>query len=211
MTEHVVADSPTSQKPRSRAGALFMTLLVLLFVFTYLVRFDPVLFGRVNAMIHRSPSQETKPADFSRLFRGDKSAGTKLPLSPELKRALSAAGKTDIGMLLVWVGDCGGCISANLTAWEAAAERHNVPMVLVTTASGSAVSRFKAEEHLRSPIVSDPTGSLGKEINATWFGRPYLIGPRGHLLWMEKRFPGRYDPFTALELSRFFGTSGAAK
>jgi hypothetical protein len=68
-------------------------------------------------------------------------------------------------------------------------------MIILTSAKGKAVRKFKDDEHLMSTVVSDPTSSLSKVLNSTWFGRPYLFSSDWRLQWLERRFPGAFNPF----------------
>lgn len=116
--------------------------------------------------------------------RHDLAIGSLFPAGPVGDAIRTSAGPSSVGYLLVAVGDCAGCIKADLPGWQEQCRARGVSMILLTSASSSAASDFRRRLGLRVPLVSDPSETMQRRLNAVWYGRPYLYSPDWRLRWV---------------------------
>ncbi len=107
--------TPKQSLRKSRTGLLVTVLLLLLLATSYLLRSDPLAVARLQALIHPMP-KVTQPVDYRALTKNDPPLSLILPNIGAGSDIRKIAGEPTVGYLLVWVGDCAGCISANLSA-----------------------------------------------------------------------------------------------
>lgn len=192
--------SPLSERPTgSRIRGLLLALTALGVLFLWTVTWDPVVEGQLRSAL-RGFRRDQAP-NYAELFRRDPPVGSLL--SPAA-RARVEGPKRPVPALLVYVGDCAGCLGVNLTAWERAARKRGIRMVLLTSAEPEAAAGFVKRLELRTAaVVRDPDGALGRVLNACFLSRAYLVTPEGRLRWIQKQPPGAgYSPFTDPEFPR---------
>ena len=125
----------------------------------------------------------------------DPALGSELPTHDVGVSTRRSVGGAANGYLLVPIGDCAGCISADIRAWQAAAPQSGVKLVLLTSAGEDAIQKFRSGLGLHVPIVSDQKGSLIRSLNVLWPGRAYLYSPKWRLIWLQRDDRPRSDPF----------------
>jgi len=125
----------------------------------------------------------------------DPALGSELPTHDVGVSTRRSVGGAANGYLLVPIGDCAGCISADIRAWQAAAPQSGVKLVLLTSAGEDAIQKFRSGLGLHVPIVSDQKGSLIRSLNVLWPGRAYLYSPKWRLIWLQRDDRPRSDQF----------------
>ena len=181
-----------------RVGLAPFLLLVVLCqcaVLIWLVRQDPLALLRISSLLHPAPAAPQRPKPDRRLMAQDPALGSELPTHDVGVSTRRSVGGAANGYLLVPIGDCAGCISADIRAWQAAAPQSGVKLVLLTSAGEDAIQKFRSGLGLHVPIVSDQKGSLIRSLNVLWPGRAYLYSPKWRLIWLQRDDRPRSDPF----------------
>jgi hypothetical protein len=189
---------------QSRAATLFLVFLTLLVICLWLLSRDPVVLARLRAALR--PGRARPSPDYSAHLRQDPAVGTILSDRPTVPLS-GASDKTDRGYVLLYVGECAGCLHPDIPRFDQDARSRGLRMVLLATAPQATAESFRrAVGAPRVPIVSDPKRALTRKLNAFTAPRVYLFSPRWELKWIQKEFQGAYfDPFadqgfvTALE------------
>ena len=200
------SDAKGRVPPGSHTAGLTAVLLILIPIFLFSIQRDFLLASWLQSGINMHHRQPAEPVDYSWLTRGDLHIGTDLPNNGAGASLRRTAPVSANGYLIVWVGDCGSCIRANLGAWEHDAAQRGVRMLLMSTASPESVGRFMRLNPLVSPFYQDEGQSIGISLNATWPGRAYLFSSDWKLCWLERRFPGVHNPLKNDEVVRLTRT-----
>lgn len=98
--------------------------------------------------------------------------------------------------LLVYVGECAGCIDADFPAYLKACNANALNLVFLTSSSAEDAKAFANRYKIPVQAVSDPKGELTRHLNAVWMPRSYIIGPKGQVEWLQKSAKREYSPFT---------------
>jgi len=117
----------------------------------------------------------------------DPELGTTLPenATGAALRAAVRPGKS--GYLLIFVGDCTGCLKVDFPRWAKKARQHNVQLVALTQVPRERIGELQSQLNqlnVQAPIVSDPKVEVISAINSYYGGRAYLFSPRWQLEWM---------------------------
>jgi hypothetical protein len=196
----------TERANNSKTGLLLMVLLLLLFLLTYFLPKDPLIAAKIATLFHPAP---TKPTVYIKsLTRNDPPLNFILAQSGLGAQLRATTKPSKGGYLLVFIGDCAGCITANLRAWEKRSETYDLRMILVTTASFSEAKQFQTQLGLVSPVFFDHGRTLEKQLNATWIGRCYFFDANWRLRWLEDELHVNFDPFKDVQLMGFLHAVG---
>ena len=137
------------------------------------------LFKRAN------PAHATAaaPPDWAEKTAKDPQPGYQLPET--LPRPPKRLKKPD-GTLLVYVGECGGCINVDFKAYAAEAQKRNLELRLLTSAGKEKSERCRDQLHWNASVYSDTANALREPLNTAWVPRSYIVSPDGKLLWLQK-------------------------
>jgi hypothetical protein len=185
---------PRGSGRASYAGALLAVLLALILILFWLLPKDPLVRARLDAWLHAPPASRPAP-DWASMRRSDPPAGFEMPNHGVGAAVRAAAGPLRVGCLVVSVGDCASCLSADVEGWERSARRRGLTTVFLTTGKPAAARQFRERFRVAAPFVVDPGGSLSTALNAAWNGRPYLFSRNWRLVWSEPDAAGQRDPF----------------
>lgn len=200
------AEVAAPRERRSLQGALLAVLLLVVLLTLRLLRGDPLVAARLDALAAPRFERVARTLDATSLTRGDPMPGFRLPASGAGHRIRAAAHGRTGPRVLVWIGDCADCMAADLPLWEREAARAGATMILLTSGSERAVSRLRTRKGLRSAVVGDPGGALARRLNAAWAGRPYLFSEDWRLLWVDRHVPGLRNPFAEAEVAQLVAT-----
>lgn len=187
MERHVSRPAAVQFAPQrhdsGRRTRLLWTLLLLEFaLLVAFIRRDGFLLTAITSSLR--PARTDSRADPRPLFENDPRLGALLPAGPVGDAIRTSVVPSSVGYLVVAVGDCAGCIKADLPGWQKQCRARGVSMVLLTSASESAAADFRRRHGLRVPVVSDPSEAMQRRLNAVWYGRPYLYSPEWRLRWI---------------------------
>lgn len=188
--------SQTAKQAGNKVWLLSTVLLALVAITLFLLPRDPMIAAKYQALIH-PPKQQTGVLglDPKQPTKEDKHLPFPILSAGAGKQIIDRARKTKKGLLLVYVGDCAGCIEINTPAWEKTSYSSGLPLVLLSNGTQKEIARFRSELHLRSPVIQDPQRQTAKAINATWVGRSYWIAPDGMVRWRTEDFHPDQNPY----------------
>ena len=98
--------------------------------------------------------------------------------------------------LLVYVGECAGCINIDLPDYLKRSQANHLNLVFLTSASAEDAKAFANRYKTSVGAVSDQMGELRGRLNAAWMPRSYVIGPEGQLEWLQTTAKPEYSPFS---------------
>jgi hypothetical protein len=179
---------------RLRVRLLLTIVLAQVIALLWLLPQDPLIAGCIHRLMSRVPTQ-SPPPDYTAFLRNDPPIGFKLPTEGTGKILRQVVIPSRNGYLIVPVGDCAGCISVDLSAWQRKASHSGLSMVLLSSATKPIADRFRRDLRLSVPTVADPGNKIAKRLNSFWMARPYLFSSDWRLLWIPKAPQPRYDPF----------------
>ena len=188
--------------PKERAGPRLQSLFTLVFALAALIIWllpkDPMIAWKINSFLHPESAPAQSIRDYNEDMKKDPPEGS-FPISKlYVKTLFSSLKHTRTGYLVVYVGDCAGCISMNLREWQRQADKNHVTMLLLTSASQNKANKFTKQLSLEIPIISDMKSKAIEPLNAVWPGRAYFFSPHWRLLWLQREHNPGYDPFKEL-------------
>ena len=168
--------------------ALVVEMAVAIIVIPPLLRQDPLTYSRIRAAIPDFHSATPKPpaADYSAALHADLPPGAPLPNDGPGKKMRLADPNSHRKHLVVFVGDCAGCVGVDLGDWEKEAEDNNLSMALLTNANSRTARLFRKAFELKSPVYSDPGRRLIGRLNAIFKPRAYLFSADWRLRWSQQ-------------------------
>jgi hypothetical protein len=169
--------------PSIRLHTLLTLLLVQSLVLVVLIRRDPFITARLQSYI---AGNQAAPAQTPYDSGNDPKLGSDIPRAGPFDQLRGLSEPGIAGYLLVAVGDCAGCMSADLPSWERQTRESGVKMILVTSATRQNAIKFCRELKLAAPFVTDSTGTISRFLNATWTGRTYLFSSSWELRWLSR-------------------------
>ncbi|HET6383212.1 MAG TPA: hypothetical protein VFJ58_07470 [Armatimonadota bacterium] len=197
-------DHPADQGPRATGApsvsrsserrrttlvlALVVEMAVAIIVIPPLLRQDPLTYSRIRAAIPQFHSATPKPpaVDYSAALHADLPPGAPLPNDGPGKKMRLADPNSHRKHLVVFVGDCAGCVGVDLGDWEKEAEDNNLSMALLTNANSRTARLFRKAFELKSPVYSDPGRRLIGRLNAIFKPRAYLFSADWRLRWSQQ-------------------------
>lgn len=191
------AVSATSISSATPKQALRLRILWSLFalefaILTFIVCRNPFLTLRLRSVFHTN--QTTHQSTDDAFFANDPRLGSRFSDSGPAVEVRRAALDTQIGYMVVLIGDCAGCIKADLPAMQRESAKRGISMVVVTSSGTTAAQALRRRLRLHVPFVTDRTGILERELNLAWFGRPYYYSRSWKLAWLPKHL-GNANPF----------------
>lgn len=200
---------PESRRDRARSGRMRILWSVLALEFallTLLIRRDAFLALRIGSFLH--PAAPASRVANDPFFKNDPHLGAAFPQTGPGAHVRKAALATHVGYLVVPIGDCAGCIKANLPAMQLESAKRGISMVVVTSSGPEAARGLRRRFGLHVPIVIDREQVLEHQLNLAWYGRPYLYTTAWRLSWLPIHLADG-NPFTDPDLLR--AVAGGAK
>jgi hypothetical protein len=172
---------------------LLTVLLAQIALLLWLLPKDLLIYLRIQHFFRSSAP--APPPDYAILLQNDPPLGFLLPNEEAGKSLRKITPKARLGYLIVPVGDCASCLSANLPEWQSEAPKHGLSMVLLSSATSKRVEQFRRSLGLTVPVISDPGDRLSYRLNMVWPARPYLFSTDWRLLWKARENSRTYNPF----------------
>lgn len=186
---------------RLRKPLLLSVFLAEAIALLWLLPTDPLLARQTYLFLHPARSKVVSPDDLSRLKK-DPRLHSDLPKDGAGERVRQKTPHSNVGYLLVPVGECASCISVDLRAWQRAASERGLSMVVVSSAPAERTAEFLHDMKLAVPVVFDPSGKLTRQLNVVWTARPYLFSPDWRLIWLPRTYRVQYNPLEEPEFEK---------
>jgi len=191
-SDQAVSSTIRGVKANKRLRSMWIIFFCEIVLLTWFIFRDPFLSYRILAPFR--PAHKMIPIPGEDPFKRDILLGTLLPKNEIGNAIRKTAVKSMRGYLLVPVGDCASCIKADLVGWKSQCDELGISFIMVTTANNDAARKFCKRLRLSAPFVSDPKGVMNEDLNAVWYGRPYLFSSDWKLLWYQPHL-GPDNPF----------------
>lgn len=144
---------------------------------------------------HVAPS-----ADFSNEMKSDPPLGMALSDGQIGSRVRRIAGADEPATLLVFVGDCAGCLPMDIRFYTEMARKAPVSLVLISNADEKNTATFikdvKAASEVDVVAGGDPGNQVLSSLNPVFRPRAYLFDKNWKLRWKQTNAGLGYTPFT---------------